>query len=282
VEKVSKYVGVIWSKKENKWRAKICFDKKQVYIGYFDSDEEAFNEINLKKKELGLKIQSFTECMPLENEIFKPIPNNEEYEISNLSRVKSLKFGRETILNQKIGRGRYFHVVINGKNFRVHKLVAMAFLNHKPDGTQRIVVDHISGNPLDNRLSNLQLITQRENTSKDRKNGTSEYIGVSLKKNGKFKAQIVNNRKNISLGTFEAEEEASEYYQNALKSIENGEEIVIKKTTYSSKYTGVSFCKKLNKWRAMFNLNEKSKHIGYFLTEKEAYLEREKVISINK
>lgn len=38
----------------------------------------------------------------------------------------------------------------------------------------------------------------------------------------------------------------------------------------SSNYKGVSYCKPLNKWRAQYTFNCKTKHIGYFETEIEA------------
>ena len=50
---------------------------------------------------------------------------------------------------------------LNGgyKCYGVHQLVAMAFLDHVPNG-HTLVVDHINDVKSDNRLSNLQLITQ--------------------------------------------------------------------------------------------------------------------------
>jgi hypothetical protein len=39
----------------------------------------------------------------------------------------------------------------------------------------------------------------------------------------------------------------------------------------SSKYKGVSFDKKRNKWVSYININKKRKHIGYFNTELEAH-----------
>lgn len=37
----SKYKGVYWSKRANKWMAYINIDKKQTYLGYFDTEIEA-------------------------------------------------------------------------------------------------------------------------------------------------------------------------------------------------------------------------------------------------
>lgn len=33
--------GVIWVKKERKWRARLCIDNKLVYSGYFENKEDA-------------------------------------------------------------------------------------------------------------------------------------------------------------------------------------------------------------------------------------------------
>jgi hypothetical protein len=163
----------------------------------------------------------------------------------------------------------------------IHKLVAEAFLNHKPDGTHKIVVDHINNNRTDNRAENLQLISQRENASKDVKNKTSKFTGVHITKKGEIKAQIFCNGKNLSLGNFKTEEEASEYYQNAVKAIYNGEDIVFKKPIYTSKYKGIHFCNVKKRWVLIL----KSKYVSCFKTEQEAFEARENYINklnINK
>jgi hypothetical protein len=103
----------------------------------------------------------------------------------------------------------------------VHQLVAMAFLNHTPCG-MNLVVDHINSNKLDNRVENLQLITQRENSSKDIKNKTSKYTGVSwCKHRGKWLSQIYLNKKTYNLGRFNCELSAHLAYINKLKQIKN-------------------------------------------------------------
>ena len=121
------------------------------------------------------------------NEIFKNIPNYEGvYEVSNKGRVKRIlkdgntKFKKLTKLNNG-----YLAVQLSlnnkGKIFQIHQLVAMAFLNHKPCG-HKIVVDHINNNPLDNIVDNLQLVSHRENLTKDKKGYSSEYAGVTWHK----------------------------------------------------------------------------------------------------
>jgi hypothetical protein len=213
--------------------------------------------------------------MKKQEEEFRDIPGFEGYQVSNLGRVKSFKRYREGVLKNSIQHNGYYTTAlsINNKSFtkNIHQLVAMAFLDHKPDGF-KIVVDHINRDKLDNNLENLQLISNRENSSKDKRDGTSKYTGVSLIKSySKWKAQIDVNGKSIHLGTFNTEEEASEYYQNALKAIENYEEIVCKKLNPSSKYKGVSWYNQSNKWKAQIWMNGISKTIGYFNTELEAH-----------
>ena len=92
----------------------------------------------------------------------------------------------------------------------------MTFLNHVPSG-HKFVVDHKNNNSLDNRLKNLQIITHRENSTKDRKRNLP--TGVSFKGN-KYQARIQINGKNKHLGYFLTPEEASNAYQNHLKLIE--------------------------------------------------------------
>ena len=158
-------------------------------------------------------------------EIWKKIVGYSDYEVSNLGRVKSLKYGKERILKQRMGGTGYLNVVFyidnKAKNYNTHKLVAIAFLDHTPCGYD-MIVDHIDNDKLNNKLTNLQIITSRMNTSKDRFriNYTSRYVGVYLhKKSNRWMAKIMVNYKRKYLGYFKSEIEASEAYQKALKEL---------------------------------------------------------------
>ena len=170
------------------------------------------------------------------NEIWKDVPGYEGlYQVSNLGRVKSLPRSRkcrgnsyfmtkEKIVKGTIVRGGYLSFNLNKnseiKHYRIHQLVAMAFLGHKPDGTSAIVVDHIDDNRINNRLDNLQLITQRENTSK-RIRGYSTYTGVTWHKlHKKWVSSIIINKKSIHLGYFKCELSAHIAYIKKLKQIQ--------------------------------------------------------------
>jgi len=167
-------------------------------------------------------------------EIWKEIKGYEDYEISSLGRIKSLarivyktngttQTYKEKILKPNNDGNGYLRVCLtkNGKARieRIHKLVAVAFLNHTPDGN-KLVIDHIDNNPLNNKLGNLQVITHRENSSKDKKGGSSQYTGVCWHKyNKKWTAQVTINGKIKCLGYFKDEIKAAEAYQIALNKL---------------------------------------------------------------
>ena len=103
------------------------------------------------------------------------------------------------------------------KKYRVHQLVAMAFLNHTPKGHD-CVVDHINEDKSDNRLCNLQIISNRANINKSKRKGSSRYRGVSYySKLNKWRAKAYINGKHRHLGYFNSEEEASNAYEKSIK-----------------------------------------------------------------
>lgn len=166
-------------------------------------------------------------------EVWKDVPEFEGiYQVSNLGNVKSISrkifvnggsyVRKGKILNQFLDRGYpKVHLYKNGKGkvWKVHQLVAMSFLNHKPNGMS-LVVDHKNNIKNDNRLENLQIITQRENISKDQKNKSSKYTGVCwVKQQNKWLSQIRTNGKDKHLGYFTDEYEAHLAYQTELKNL---------------------------------------------------------------
>lgn len=156
-------------------------------------------------------------------EVWKDIFNFSDYKVSNLGRIKSLKNGNEKILKGKLVNKKRLYVNLYSstelKQEQISVLVAIAFLNHIPDG-HKIIVDHIDNNPLNNREDNLQLTTQRHNSSKDQKNRSSEYIGVFWDKSRlKWESRIWIGGKKYFLGRFENEIDAHNAYQNRLLSL---------------------------------------------------------------
>ena len=101
----------------------------------------------------------------------------------------------------------YGRVCFDGKQYRAHRVVWALFYGEAPDQQ----IDHINGNRLDNRIANLRLASNAENSRncKLSKNNTSGVTGVSYHAQAKkWFAQIMFNRKNNNLGLFNTKEEA--------------------------------------------------------------------------
>lgn len=175
--------------------------------------------------------------MENQEEIWKTIEGFEDYQVSNFGRVKSLsrkvrtlngfRLIKERILKNLSDSSGYYTVYLckNGKNkmYRVHQLVAIAFLNHKPCG-YKLVINHKDFNKRNNNVENIEIVSQRENANKKHIESSSKYTGVTwYKKYNKWRANIYINGKPKYLGYFTDEIEASNAYQNKLKEICNKE-----------------------------------------------------------
>lgn len=223
----------------------------------------------------------------MKTEIWKSVVGYEGlYEVSNIGNVRSLNFYRNKglIKNLKLCTDKkgYQYVTLN-KNGKwgiqkVHKLVAMAFLNHIPDG-YNCVIDHINHIPNDNRVENLQIISNRENLSKDKTSSTKK-TGVYLNKNtNKYYVQIMKGTTCFVLGTYSDLEYAENLYKRAVEVIDNvstkeelfkilGIEI---KESYS-KVSGVTYNRTWKKWTAYTKIDGKRKFLGNFKTEQDAII----------
>jgi hypothetical protein len=172
----------------------------------------------------------------LKGEVWRDVIGYEGiYQVSNMGRVYSMprnmtgvknciRKNRGNIINGSRSSGYYtVRLFKNGSSefVKIHQLVAINFLNHERCGHQ-LVIDHINDNKLDNRLENLQVVTQRFNVGKTKKeNSTSKYKGVCwCKQNNKYKANIKINGKTVHLGLFECEMAAHLAYKNKIKQIE--------------------------------------------------------------
>lgn len=152
---------------------------------------------------------------------YKKIPGYPRYGISKAGEIKNLETGR-TFKGGPNTKSGYYQTKLTDsegkqKGYEIHVLMAITYLNHVPCG-HKIVVDHKNTLRFDNSLENLQLITQRQNLTKDKK-GTSKYPGVSFHQNKNWRAQIRINGKQKYLGVFPTEEEAHQAYQKALSDL---------------------------------------------------------------
>lgn len=169
-------------------------------------------------------------------EIWRDIPRYEYYyKVSSDGLIKSLarKINksdgtiqplRERLMRQRLNRNGYYVVdlSINGerKTFEVHVLVAAAFLGYKSQKGSGMVCDHIDNNKQNNSVDNLQIITQRQNSVKDLKKGTSQFVGVFwCNTYNKWAARIRHNGKQKHIGYYRCELKAAKSYQDKLREI---------------------------------------------------------------
>lgn len=123
-------------------------------------------------------------------ELWKDIKEYEGiYQVSNLGRIKSLKFMKEKILKPKKTSKGYLQVLLykNGKRkyFRIHRLVAETFV---PNPYNKPEVNHIDGDKENNKENNLEWTTIQENRKHAYKiglRGDRESIRKMCIKNGK-------------------------------------------------------------------------------------------------
>lgn len=103
---------------------------------------------------------------------------------------------------------------LNGKEYvrRLHRIIADA-----PDG---VMVDHINGNPLDNRRKNLRTVTPRQNclNRSATRNKAHPYKGVYKNKcAATYTARINAGGKSRYLGSFSDPVDAARAYDEAAR-----------------------------------------------------------------
>ena len=73
IEKTSsKYVGVCWDKKREKWKGSIWNNGKQHHIGHFEIEENAAKVVNSKCQEFNIPLKN-SNVGVLDNEMLKKL-----------------------------------------------------------------------------------------------------------------------------------------------------------------------------------------------------------------
>lgn len=125
-------------------------------------------------------------------------------------RYKNVKW-KMLNLNKKHNNG-YIHIILTNNNkeiklFYLHRIIFYAFNQERFDIYDSSIdnsIDHINGNPSDNRLSNLRNISQQHNLF-NKKKAKGYYFD---KDRNKYQARIVIDGKFKHLGLFKTKCEA--------------------------------------------------------------------------
>lgn len=197
------------------------------------------------------------------------------YQVSNLGRIKSLITKR--ILKQINNSKGYFSVYIcnktKPKKIYIHQLVAICFLNFKPNKLKK-VIDHIDGDPSNNKLNNLQILTHRENIVKGFKSKVS-------KSNKRHSYSIQVNGIIIYLGHFDNRIDAQKKRDEVLNEFNKTGILPKSCANFYSDFKGVSYNKLRCKWIAYSYVNKKRIHIGTYETEFEAIKAKKSFLNNN-
>jgi hypothetical protein len=104
------------------------------------------------------------------------------------------------------GKQPYLYIAVHHTQYFAHRLVWL-YVHGDPVPN---VIDHIDGNPLNNRFSNLRACSKAQNCANQRlrDSNTTGVRGV-VRRNGRFQAQIMVNFKTHYLGRFDTLEEAA-------------------------------------------------------------------------
>jgi len=125
-----------------------------------------------------------------------------------------------SIAGSKVQRG-YLAIAVKGVAYRAHRLAWLYVYGKWPDG----VIDHINGNPADNRIANLRDVPQAINIQNAycvKANSVTGYRGVSKSGYGKFRAQLIVDGVRHYLGVYETPQEAADAYMAAKKRLHIG------------------------------------------------------------
>ena len=104
----------------------------------------------------------------LENEQWRDVDGYDGmYQVSDLGRVRSLKYGKVKVMKQGKNRKGYLFVNLHRygkqKNVSVHRLVASAFIPN--DDESKTQINHINEVKSENRVSNLEWCSAQYNST---------------------------------------------------------------------------------------------------------------------
>ena len=123
---------------------------------------------------------------------------DKHYKYTGYTKIDREKFKEMAIYSWRIDSVGYPSAVIKGVPTRMHKIIIKT--------EKGLVTDHINRDKLDNRISNLRVVTRQEN------NFNKIGNGIRLTPAGKWNARIRWNGKEKHIGNYSTKKEAKEAY----------------------------------------------------------------------
>lgn len=143
-----------------------------------------------------------------------------DHELGILTRLTGRRSGK--VVGAKMrGRSGYPCISIGGRNYLTHRVVWLHVTGEWPEG----VIDHMDGDPTNNRMCNLRSVTQRVNSQNRRaaiERSRTGLIGAFPYRRGRFYAQIRVDGLVRHIGVFSTAEEAHSAYVQAKRALHEG------------------------------------------------------------
>ncbi|EAM3235128.1 hypothetical protein BZH87_23035 [Salmonella enterica] len=157
------------------------------FLGCFSMRQALYQKVNV------MDIERIRESFSYDESVFGCLVNK-----IDRGRAKS---GEPTkVILDSVG---YLTVGLDGKRFQAHRVIYALHHGEIPNG---MVIDHIDGAKINNKISNLRCVTRSQN-QQNRRKGRGGYWrnmkGISQVRPGYFRASIAVNGKSYSKSSYD-------------------------------------------------------------------------------
>jgi hypothetical protein len=242
----SHYVGVDWHVSVSKWRAQIKPENSSLkHLGYYKTEKAAARAYDRRARKLGRPLN---------------FPRQDE--------VKSLKRATSSFLGTH-WNGKKWESIMDESGSRTH----LGSFKSEAEAA-RAYDDHLATECGSARVNFPGEVAWE--LRKARVGFTSNFVGVSQKKNGLWEVKIRVGNENVRVGDILNEEDAARKYDELAAPLgrpvnfpKEGQTQANKRGS-SSKFRGVSLDKRSNKWVASITIAGERAHLGTFEIEEDA------------
>lgn len=216
-----KHTGVR-QKPTGRWEAHLKYKGKQIHLGSFRTQGEAIKARKLSKLRYTYKphkhidiaglelnaeiIRELLDYNPETGRLFWKERDKKWFKTTQSANSWNTEFAGTEAFTAKRTEGR-MHGRIFEKNYAKHRICWLHYHGAWPEN----VIDHIDGDPTNNRISNLRDVAQQENAlnQKLRNTNKSGQMGVCEANSGsRWRAYITVDGKQVNLGQFENKDDA--------------------------------------------------------------------------